>query len=95
MEVYACWSLSELAKRLSVDEHSVYTHGLEALLGHMPETLQANMRATAPVWKAFASGVNLWRPSWRYDSRSLSGDRARTFLESMDVVFKWLNANRA
>ncbi len=83
------------AERLRVDENEVFTHGLEALLGHMPGTLQRNMRATHHVWKAFAGSVNQWRPSWRYDARPLPGDRGRTLLEAMDVVFKWLDANRA
>ena len=95
MEVHGCWTLRQLAERLQIDENDVFTHGLEALLGHMPKTLRDNMRGTGGVWRAFAGEVNLWRPSWRYDARPVPTERGRSFLEAADVVFKWLDANRA
>jgi arylsulfatase A-like enzyme len=95
METYSCWTLGALAERLGIDESDVFTHRLETLLSHLPETLQQNMRSEKHVWHAFASEVNTWRPAWRYDARPMDVDRGRGFLEATDVVFKWLNANRA
>lgn len=89
------WTLRELSDRLDVGEEEVFTHGLEALLDHMPPTLQRNLRATTPVWRAWASQVNRWLPSWRYEHRRLSINEGAAFLEAVETVFKWLDANRA
>lgn len=90
MEVHDVWTLQGLAERLGLDERAVYTHGLEALLAHVPS--QARFRR-APEWHDFATQVNQWRPSWRYSPRDLSIADTTSFLDSVDRVFKWLSNN--
>jgi len=94
MEVYNCWTLRELGKRLNVPEADLFIHGLEALLKHMPGSLNENLRNAKAVWRSFGV-ANQWRPSWRYDARPLSADRGRAFLGAIDEVFNWLDASRA
>lgn len=60
MEAYDVWTLADLAARLGVDDREVYTHGLIALLEHLPA--RARFRRSA-VWRDFAVEVNHWRPA--------------------------------
>jgi hypothetical protein len=94
MEIYGSRTLRGLAERLKVGEDEVYTHGLEALLNHMPQTLRENLRSTDEVWRAFTA-VNRWRPSWRYEPHPFDARDAKDFLKAVDAVFHWLDRNRA
>jgi HEPN domain-containing protein len=93
MEVFGCWTLEQLARRLRVTERDVYTHGLEALLRALP--LYATLRRSQ-LWRSdFAGRVNQWRVSWRYDPHDADLEWARSFLEAAERVYNWLEANRA
>ena len=90
MEAHDVWTLVGLAARLGVDDRAVYTHGLEALLDHLPAR---DRFRRADVWRDFSSQVVRWRPSWRYEPRNLSLVGARSFLEAVDRVYDWLSNN--
>jgi hypothetical protein len=93
MEAFGCWTLQALADRLKVNEQDVYTHGLEALLRHLP--LYNNFKRS-PVWRTdFAARVNTWKVSWRYDPHDWSQSEAQDFVASVERVYKWLDSNRS
>jgi hypothetical protein len=92
MEVHDVWTLRDLARVWRVSEDEVYSHGLEALLEHLP-ALRDRLRE-GPVWRRFAGFVNKWRASWRYNPWNAKEAEAKTFLEAVDSVYKWLEANR-
>jgi len=93
LEVYDCWHLDELARKWKVDDRQVYTHGLEAILRHLP--VYRKFRASS-IWASdFASQVNQWRVHWRYDPHDWSVGRAEAFLESVERVYNWLETNRS
>jgi hypothetical protein len=89
MEVFGCWTLADLAQKWSVDEHEVYTHGLERLVRRLP--LWNNLRRSA-VWRPFAR-VNQWRPSWRYNPHDVRSAEAKAFVQDVEAVYKWLESN--
>jgi len=91
MEVFGCWSLAELANKWQVDESEVYSHGLEAMAARLP--LYANFQRS-PVWRDFATYVNRWKPSWRYNPREPEKTYAEAFTDAVERVFKWLESNR-
>ena len=90
MEVFGCWTLTELAVKWAVDEREVYAHGLEALAARLPlyGTLQRS-----PVWRDFATYVNRWKPSWRYNPHEPEETYAIAFTDAVERVFKWLESN--
>lgn len=92
MEVYGCRTLDELIRVRSLDDRSVYTHGLETLGSHVP-ALWARFRQS-DVWSDFSRRVNRWRPSWRYDPRTVSPSDAGEFLNSVERIFQWFESNR-
>ncbi|HUS91270.1 MAG TPA: hypothetical protein VM695_05435 [Phycisphaerae bacterium] len=91
MEIHDCWTLEELAARWRVDEREVFTHGLECLVRRLP--LYERLTRSS-VWRAFAGRVNRWRPSWRYSPRNVDARSAQTFVEAVESVLHWLEANR-
>jgi len=91
MEVFECWSLGDLAVKWDVDEREVYTHGLDALAARLP--LYGNFQRSL-VWRDFATYVNRWNPSWRYNPREPEESFAIAFTGAVDRVFKWLDSNR-
>lgn len=93
LEVYDCWHLDELARKWKVSDQEVYTHGLEAILRHLP--VYEKFKAS-PMWpRDFASQVNLWRVEWRYNPHDWPLDMAEAFLQSVERVYNWLEANRS
>lgn len=90
MEIYDCWTLDQLATKWRVSDRDVYTHGLEALLARLP--FYDRFRASQ-TWRFF-SVVNQWRPSWRYSPLPIGRERAGEFLQAVDRVYNWLEANR-
>lgn len=93
LEVFDCWTLDGLAKKWKVNDQAVYTHGLEAILRHLP--VYKKFKAT-PIWGIhFASQVNAWRVHWRYDPHDWTVPRAQAFLDSVERVYNWLEANRS
>lgn len=95
MELYDCFTLEQLAVRLKVPEKDVFTHSLESILSQLHRLHQRAMNNRA-IWRSF-SHVNQWDPSWRY----LPGDEsdeikfpAKGFLDDVEVVYNWLEANR-
>ena len=100
MEVFGCWSLSELAAKWAVDDSEVYTHGLETLAARLP--LYGNLQRSpvygnlqrSPVWRDFANYVNRWKPSWRYNPREPKETHAAAFMNAVERVFKWLESNQ-
>lgn len=90
MEIYDCWTLDQLATKWRVSDRDVYTHGLEALLARLP--FYDRFRASQ-TWRFF-SVVNQWRPSWRYSPLPIGLERAGEFLQAVDRVYNWLEANR-
>jgi hypothetical protein len=93
LEVFDCWNLDQLAAKWRVREHDVYTHGLEAILRHLP--IYNKFRAS-PIWaKHFASHVNTWRVHWRYDPHDWPTGKAEAFLLSVEEVYNWIDSNRS
>jgi len=70
MEMYDCWNLEELSRRMRVDPAEFYTHGLESLFARLP---LYNRFRVSPIWSDFAKRVNQWRVEWRYDPRDGPG----------------------
>jgi hypothetical protein len=95
MEIHSCRTLEALRERLNVDEREVYTHGLESLLGRLVPTGLLDRLKRGVAGRAFASYVNAWRPSWRYDPTNATMEKARAFLDAVDAVYTWLDSNRA
>lgn len=91
MEIYDCWTLRQLIERWDVDENTVFTHGLEALVNRLP--IQQRFRQS-PVWRDFAV-VNRWMPAWRYNPHNGTCEAAKNFISATHRVYKWLDANRA
>jgi hypothetical protein len=91
MEVFGCWSLADLALKWDVDERDVYSHGLEPLAARLP--LYGSLQRS-PVWRDFATYVNRWNPSWRYNPREPDESYAISFTNAVERVFKWLESNR-
>lgn len=95
MESVNVWTLADLARRWRVDDREVYQHGLEALVKRLPlyHRLQRSV-----VWRDFASHVNRWRPSWRYNpSEPVKNDRrdeAEDFMDAVERVYRWLESNQ-
>ena len=91
MEVHEVTNLRALSTKLGLDDHAVYTHGLEALLELLPFD---HLFRRSPVWRDFTTQVARWRPSWRYAPRDWPEKNARAFLNAVDSVYKWLDVNR-
>ena len=68
----------------------MFTHGLEVFAARLP--LYGRLRRSE-VWRDFAF-VNEWRVSWRYSPRDLSGDEVAPFIDAVERVCQWLEANR-
>jgi hypothetical protein len=93
MEIFDCWHLDELAGKWNVSDHEVYTHGLEAILRHLP--VYEKFKASA-IWPThFAARVNTWRVHWRYNPHDWTVSAAEAFLNSVECVYNWLESNRA
>lgn len=92
--MHNCWNLNELALKLGASDNALYTHGLEALLSTMPR-LNRSLRESKDNWRLFASHVNLWKPAWRYNPAPLNVDWTSKFVEAVERVYRWLDANRA
>lgn len=90
MEVFEVDNLKELSDRIGGDVNSVYTHGLESLVGLMP--FESRFR-NGDAWKDFSLYVNRWSPAWRYDHRNPSRDEVETYLAAVNNVYRWLEAN--
>ena len=90
MLTHGVLTLPLLAGRLGVDDRDVMTHGLEALLRKSPAFARFQ---TGPAWVDFATLVNRWRPSWRYDPRDAKPAEAERFLTAVERVVAWLEAN--
>jgi len=91
METFGCRTLSQLARKLDLDDASVYSHGLEALAILLP--LYSTLKRSS-AWRDFAGEVNRWRPSWRYDPNDIELSKATTFLEAVDRLYHWLDSNQ-
>lgn len=91
MEIHGCWTLQELAKNWDVDERDVFTHGLECLIQRLPFHIRFTR---SRVWRLFAGQVNRWKPSWRYSPRRIDKKEAGSFIDAVECVLKWLEANR-
>lgn len=92
MEVYNCWTLDALARKWGVRDREVYTHGLEAILRHLP---QYDRFKKSAVWRsAFSVYVNQWRVSWRYDPADWNDEKCDRFLTAVEDVYNWLNHHR-
>lgn len=91
MERFRCRTLASLAQKWKVDDREVYTHNLEVLLGRLGvlDRLKAS-----PVGMDFRFQVNRWRTSWRYDRHNPTLPQANAFLDAVDRVLRWLEANR-
>jgi len=90
MEVCDSRTLRDLALALDVDESEVYSHGLESLISHMPFR---DRFYSSTVWRDFTRHLNQWRPSWRYDASMPTTRQAESFLDAVDRIYKWLEAN--
>jgi len=91
MEVHGVTNLRALSAKRGLDDHAVYTHGLEALLELLPFE---HLFRRSTVWRDFSSQVARWRPSWRYAPRDWTEEKAQAFLNAVDRVYKWLDVNR-
>lgn len=91
MEAYNCWTLEALAARLKVDERTVYTHGLEALLRQLPAYMRF-MRSDVGRLH-FAARVVQWRVSWRYNPVNWPTPKASLFIDSCEAICNWLLVN--
>ena len=92
MEMHRCITLSQLIKRLDVDERDVYTHGFDALGKHLPR-LFTRMRQIS-VWSDYTHRVNQWKPSWRYNPADPFAGEADLFVSAIERVYRWLDNNR-
>jgi hypothetical protein len=90
MEIYGCWKLEDLAKKLEIDDRDIFSHGLEALATILP--IYDRLRKSH-VWKDFAK-VNEWRPSWRYSQQEIPNEKAKVFVDAVKRVRNWLEANK-
>jgi hypothetical protein len=90
MEVFNCFTLADLARRMRLEERDVYTHGLEALAGRLPSFVRLR---NSSLWRDFAF-VNRWRPAWRYDARDATEEDTSAFLGAVRRVYHWLESNR-
>ena len=90
MEVHKRHSLAQLARKWGVDDHDVYTHGLEALGKRLP--CWSNLLRSA-FRDDFRGQVNLWRPSWRYDPEDSVNGKALSFIRAVRNVYYWLEKN--
>jgi hypothetical protein len=91
METFDCWTLGQLASRWDVSDADVYTHGLEVFARRLP---MFNNLKRSNVWRDFVVTVNQWRPSWRYNPRDASHEKANEFVAAVSRVLQWLEANR-
>lgn len=94
MEIHNCHTLAELSQEWDVDDREVFTHGLEAFAKRMSLW---NRLTLSDVWRDFSSQVNRWRPSWRYkpgESNDSIEGRAKAFIDAVQRVYNWLDANR-
>lgn len=91
MERNDCWTLKALADKLGVSDREVFHHGLEVLVTDLG--LLTKIRA-GYAGKPFAGYVNKWRPTWRYDPSNVPMGWSKAFLDAVDSVYKWLDANR-
>lgn len=94
MEAYDCWNLDDLIQKCRVDERDVYTHGIEAFFSQHLPALYRRFKSS-DCWKVFASKVNRWRPSWRYNPKNLPREEAVSFMEAVDSIYNWLESNKA
>ena len=85
----------ELADRRKIDERTVFSHGLEALIRDLISGAVLRSLLTGEAGDAFRQRVAAWSPQWRYDSRDLSSEEAEKFLNAIDTVYAWLESNRA
>ena len=72
-------------------DRDVFHHGLEVWLNRLG-LLKKLLAGYASV--SFASYVNQWRPSWRYNPVNPPPEWAEKFLGATDEVYNWLDANR-
>lgn len=91
MEVHGVTTLRALGSKLGLDDGAVFTHGLEALLEFLP--FQESFRRSL-VWRDFTTQVARWRPAWRYEPRDWETEKATAFMDAVDRVYRWLDANR-
>ena len=95
MRKFGCDTLSELDEDLKrrgliKADATVYTHEFESLL-RASEALD-RLRTDSGLWSPFLI-VNRWVPAWRYDPDLASRSAAESFLEALDQVAGWINAN--
>ena len=91
MERHVCWTLEQLALRWQVSEDVVFSHGLEVFLNQL--SLYDKLRKSE-VGRDFTGQVNQWRPSWRYSPRNWPVAEAEVFMNAVERVYAWLDANR-
>lgn len=91
MEIYGALTLEELIEKTKIDKDIAYSHGLEALINQLPFKERFHR---SEEWKDFASHVNTWKTSWRYDPKRPREGKAKAFLDAVDRVYGWLEANR-
>lgn len=93
MEIEKCHTLEQLRQKWRGGERDIYDHGLEALARRIRGGLWQNFRRSL-VWRDFREQVNRWRPSWRYDPQDHNNAKAAAFLDAVNRVYNWLEANR-
>jgi hypothetical protein len=91
MEAHGVNSISALAEAWKVPDATLLSHDLEALanaLSLVPKLRQSPVRVDFFAW------VARWRPHWRYDPGDWTAANARRFLDAVERVYWWLDANR-
>jgi hypothetical protein len=92
---FSCDSLDELGETLArrgtiKNQEDVVTHNLESML-RWSDRIDA-IRDDVRTYSAFTF-ANQWRTSWRYAPEVSDRREAVEFLQAIDVVVRWIEAN--
>jgi hypothetical protein len=95
MRKFDCGNIGELDEELKRRgliraDATMYTHDFESLL-RASEGFD-RLRRAPEVWYFFLI-VNRWVPAWRYNPDQANEGEATSFLEAIDQVANWIDAN--
>jgi HEPN domain-containing protein len=95
MVKFGCRNLRDLEVELQVrgllaPQATVFSHSLLNLLGSTGSL--DRLRQNQPLWLNFAL-VNRWMPGWRYNPDLSKSDDARSFLDAVVEIARWIENN--
>ena len=95
MRMFGCRHLRELEEELQsrgvIAAHAtIFTHQCEVLL-RLAGGLD-RLRQNEPLWRMF-NIVNRWVPAWRYSADLSNREDAEDFLEAVEKIIHWIDAN--